>query len=206
MRPAIAILGGTFDPVHHGHLRLAVEVRERLGLDEVRLVPTATTNLRDAPSASPAQRLAMLNAAVSPGLITDDREIRRGGRSYTIDTLIEIRAEHPQSPLCCVLGADAWNALPRWHRWDELLHYAHLVIATRPGTGVSDIPALGAASTEDPADLLSATAGRVLVLPIPRLPISSTDLRARLHAGKSIDYFTPPAVVSLVRHQGLYAG
>lgn len=204
MNPAIGILGGTFDPVHHGHLRLAVEVRERLGLGEVRLVPTATTNLRDAPTASPAQRLAMLHAAVSPGLVADDREIRRGGRSYTIDTLIELRAEFPDSPLCFVMGADAWNALPRWHRWRELKDYAHLVIANRPGTAVAEIPELSAVVTDDPADLLGAPAGRVMVLPIPRLPISSTDLRARLHAGKSIDYFTPATVVALVRQHGLY--
>ena len=116
MSQAIGILGGTFDPVHHGHLRLAVEVRERLGLTEVRLLPTAHTNLRDAASASPAQRLAMLEAALSPGLRVDDREIQRGGRSYTIDTLIALRADYPAASLCFVLGADAWNALPRWHR------------------------------------------------------------------------------------------
>jgi nicotinate-nucleotide adenylyltransferase len=200
----IGILGGTFDPVHHGHLRLAIEVRERLDLQEVRLVPTASTNLRNAPTASPAQRLAMLRAALAPGLVADDREIRRGGQSYTIDTLIELRTEHAGVPLCFVLGADAWNALPRWHRWTELLDYAHLVIATRPGTGVSEIPALGHAVTENPRDLHASSAGRVMVLPIPRLPISSTDLRARLQAGKQIDYFTPPGVVALVEEAGLY--
>ncbi len=206
MSQAIGILGGTFDPVHHGHLRLAVEVRERLGLSEVRLLPTALTNLRDAASASPAQRLAMLEAALCPGLRADDREIRRGGRSYTIDTLIALRAEYPAASLCFVLGADAWNALPRWHRWTELLDYAHLVIATRPGAEPDEIPQLAAAQTEDPAALHASPAGRVLVLPIPRLPISSTDLRARLREGKGIDYFTPPAVVEFIAREGLYRG
>ena len=201
---ALGILGGTFDPVHHGHLRLAIEVLERLGLDEVRLLPTATTNLRDTPTASPAQRLAMLEAALVPGLVADDREIRRGGRSYTIDTLIEMRQEQPQASLNFVLGADAWNALPRWHRWQELLDYANLVIATRPGVTLTDIPELAAARCETLAEFRAARAGRVLVLPIPRLPISSTDIRARLQAGHRVDYFTPAAVVTLIDRERLY--
>jgi nicotinate-nucleotide adenylyltransferase len=201
---ALGILGGTFDPVHHGHLRLAIEVLERLGLDEVRLLPTATTNLRDTPTASPAQRLAMLESALVPGLVADDREIRRGGRSYTIDTLIEMRQELPQASFYFVLGADAWNALPRWHRWQELLDYANLVIATRPGVTRADIPELAAARCETLAEFRAARAGRVLVLPIPRLPISSTDIRARLHAGHRVDYFTPAAVVALIDREGLY--
>jgi len=201
---ALGILGGTFDPVHHGHLRLAIEVLERLGLDEVRLLPTATTNLRDTPTASPAQRLAMLESALVPGLVADDREIRRGGRSYTIDTLIEMRQEQPQASLNFVLGADAWNALPRWHRWQELLDYANLVIATRPGVTLADIPELAEARCETLAEFRAARAGRVLVLPIPRLPISSTDIRARLHAGHRVDYFTPAAVVALIDREGLY--
>jgi nicotinate-nucleotide adenylyltransferase len=201
---ALGILGGTFDPVHHGHLRLAIEVLERLGLDEVRLLPTATTNLRDTPTASPAQRLAMLESALVPGLVADDREIRRGGRSYTIDTLIEMRQELPQASFYFVLGADAWNALPRWHRWQELLDYANLVIATRPGVTLTDIPELAAARCETLAEFRAARAGRVLVLPIPRLPISSTDIRARLHAGHRVDYFTPAAVVALIDREGLY--
>jgi len=201
---ALGILGGTFDPVHHGHLRLAIEVLERLGLDEVRLLPTATTNLRDTPTASPAQRLAMLESALVPGLGADDREIRRGGRSYTIDTLIEMRHELPQASFYFVLGADAWNALPRWHRWQELLDYANLVIATRPGVTLADIPELAAARCETLAEFRAARAGRVLVLPIPRLPISSTDIRARLQAGHRVDYFTPAAVVALIDREGLY--
>ena len=204
MSTALGILGGTFDPVHHGHLRLAIEVLERLGLDEVRLLPTATTNLRDTPTASPAQRLAMLESALVPGLAADDREIRRGGRSYTIDTLIEMRQELPQASFYFVLGADAWNALPRWHRWQELLDYANLVIATRPGVTLADIPELAAARCETLAEFRAARAGRVLVLPIPRLPISSTDIRARLHAGHRVDYFTPAAVVALIDREGLY--
>ncbi len=204
MSTALGILGGTFDPVHHGHLRLAIEVLERLGLDEVRLLPTATTNLRDTPTASPAQRLAMLESALVPGLVADDREIRRGGRSYTIDTLIEMRQELPQASFYFVLGADAWNALPRWHRWQELLDYANLVIATRPGVTLADIPELAAARCETLAEFRAARAGRVLVLPIPRLPISSTDIRARLHAGHRVDYFTPAAVVALIDREGLY--
>lgn len=200
----MGVLGGTFDPVHNGHLRLALEVREALGLAEVRLMPTAFTNLRNAASASAAQRLSMLSLALCPGLRLDDREVRRGGRSYTLDTLVELRGELGPRPLVFILGADAWNGLPRWHRWQELPHYAHLVVATRPGVVLQEIPELADARRESAAALLAAPAGGVLQVRIPLLPISSTDLKARLRAGRAIDHLTPPAVVQFIAEHGLY--
>lgn len=203
---AIGILGGTFDPVHHGHLRLALEVREALGLTEVRLIPTASTHLRTTATASPEQRLTMLSRAVAPGLVVDDRELVRGGRSYTIDTLISLRHEFPSAPLCFILGADTWNALPRWHRWQELLDYAHLIVATRPGVSVSQIPELLDAHTTERGLLTTTPAGYVCLLSIPLLPISATDLRARRKAGRCLDALTPPAVVEFIEDQRLYLG
>ena len=202
--PPIGFLGGTFDPVHNGHLRLALEVRERLGLAEVRLLPSAQTNLRDAAHASAAQRLAMLRAALVEGLALDAREVERGGVSYTVDTLCALRAEEPRRPLCFILGADAWNALPRWHRWRELLDYAHLVVASRPGAELERHPALDAAWTDAPAELAALPAGRVIACAIPLLPISSTDIRARIASGRSVAGLVPPAVVELIAREGLY--
>ena len=201
---AVGVLGGTFDPVHHGHLRLALEVREALGLAEVRLMPTALTNLRNAASASTAARLAMLERALCPGLCVDEREIRRGGRSYTIDTLIELRRELGARPLCFILGADAWNGLPRWHRWQELTTYAHLVVATRPGVVLQEIPELARAARSSAEELLAAPAGGVLQVRIPLLPISSTDLKARLRDARAIDHLAPQAVVQFIAEHGLY--
>jgi nicotinate-nucleotide adenylyltransferase len=132
----IGILGGAFDPIHHGHLRLAVECRERLGLAAVHLVPFHAPNHRGRPVASAADRLAMVAAACAgePGLVADARELRRGGVSYTVDTLEELRRElGPDRPLVLLLGEDACHGLPRWHRPADLLRLAHLAVVARPG-------------------------------------------------------------------------
>ncbi|NNM01007.1 MAG: nicotinate-nicotinamide nucleotide adenylyltransferase, partial [Gammaproteobacteria bacterium] len=123
----MAVLGGTFDPVHHGHLRLAVEIIEYFSLDSVRMIPAAAPNLRGAPEASAEDRLAMAAAASGNGIEVDDREVRRAGRSYTVDTLAGLRAEHGDAPLLLVLGADAATRLNYWDRWQQLFDYAHLV-------------------------------------------------------------------------------
>jgi nicotinate-nucleotide adenylyltransferase len=200
----LGVLGGTFDPVHHGHLRLALEVREALGLAQVRLMPSAQTNLRSGALASAAQRLAMLEAALAPGLAVDDREIARGGVSYTVDSLADLRAELGERPLCFIVGVDAWNALPRWHRWRELLDCAHLVVASRPGADLLRHAPLEAAWTSRVSDLHARPAGRVFACAIPLLPISATDVRARVAAGRSVAGLVPPAVIALIERDRLY--
>lgn len=208
MSGPLGLLGGTFDPVHLGHLRLAIEVREALGLAEVHFLPSAQTHLRDPARADAATREALLRAAladcVAPGLGLDTRELRRGGVSYTVDTLAAVRAEQDARPVCFIVGADAWNALPRWHRWEELLDLAHFVVASRPGADLVHHPATAAAWTTDPAALRARPAGLVLACPIPLLPISSTDIRERLAAGRSIDGLVPAAVARLIRDGALY--
>lgn len=212
MKP-IGILGGTFDPIHHGHLRLAIEIREALDLAEVRLVPARVPNLREEPGASPAQRLAMLEIAVAgTGLGIDPRELHASGVSYSVETLAALRAECGTQPLCFILGQDAFNGLPRWHRWSELLDFAHLVIATRPGyhpPAVGELPAL-LARTEVAVPAALATlsmqpAGRILLQAIPLLPIAATSLRTRVRAGRSIAGLTPPGVVTYITHHHLYS-
>ena len=209
MTGPIGILGGTFDPVHIGHLRLALEMREALGLDEVRLVPAPTPNLRDAPAASADARVAMLElAVVGTGLVVDTRELRRELRTYTIDTLCLMRAEFGQRPLCFMLGQDAFNRLPEWHRWSELLDYAHLIVATRPGYAPPNDPRIQALlehSTVTGTELTRRPAGGIVLQPIPLFPVAATDLRARVCAGRSIDFLTPPTVARYIAQHQLYS-
>lgn len=184
----VAMLGGTFDPVHYGHLRLAAEVRDALALPEVRLVPAGDPPHRGAPEASAADRIAMLELAVAgfPGLTIDTRETRRSGKSYTVLTLEELRSERPRSPLLLLLGADAFRGLASWHRWQRLFDLAHLVVVPRPGTAAAtDLPPAlerewRTRHTDDPSALRSRLAGSIYVQPISAQPISSTAIRAAL--------------------------
>ena len=134
MKP-IGIFGGTFDPVHYGHLRSAWELLQDLRLAEVRFVPSATPPHRDRARAAARLRLKMVETAVAgqPGFTVDAREFEREGPSYTVDTLSEIRAEHVQQSLCLIVGTDAYAGLMTWHRWDEILELAHIIVAHRPG-------------------------------------------------------------------------
>lgn len=208
---AIGFLGGTFDPVHCGHLRLAIEIREAADLAEVRLLPARIPNLRDAPGASAEARLAMLGIAVAgTGLTVDPRELAGTGVTYTVETLAALRAELGARPLAFIVGQDAFNGLPRWHRWRELLDFAHLVVATRPGYAAPDAPELAdllaarAATTCEA--LVTRPAGRILLQPIPLLPISATDLRARVRAGRNITGLTPAGVADYITRHQLYGG
>lgn len=208
MKP-LGLLGGTFDPVHHGHLRLAIEVREALGLDTVHLVPARLPALREPPRSRPDQRLAMLQIAVAgTGLEIDARELAHAGPSYTIDTLTTVRTERAGQPLCFILGQDAFNGLAGWHRWRELLDFAHLVVATRPGydgPGDPEVRALFArAAVTDAAALAAKPHGAILPCPIPLLPIAATDLRARVRAGRSLAGLTPPGVADYIVSRNLY--
>jgi len=204
--PGLGILGGTFDPVHLGHLRAAAAVREKLGLAEVRLIPAALPPHRDAPSASNRDRLAMVALAVRdfPGLLADDREMRRPGKSYTIDTLRELRAEFPSRALYLIVGADAFLGLATWHRWRELTDFAHLVVVDRPG-----VP--GLKPSEPLAGWLSARhgsadggSGSVMFLEVPPWPIAARDIRRRIGRGEEVADLLPPAVLAYIRQHRLY--
>ncbi len=155
LKPPVALLGGTFDPVHYGHLRFADAIRRALGLDDVRLVPASDPPHRAGPQASAADRVAMLELAVAefPGLVVDEREIARAGKSYTVLTLEELRREDPQRPVLLLLGADAFLGLPTWHRWREIFGLAHLVVVAAPRRGAGGRPAARArARVERPGD------------------------------------------------------
>ncbi len=206
----IGILGGTFDPIHHGHLRLALEIHEGLGLEEVRLIPARQPPHRGEPLASSEDRRAMLEVAVAatPGLRVDSRELRRDGPSYTVDTLASLRAEFPQRPLCLIVGMDAFRDLDTWHRWRTLPDLAHIVIARRPGapTPESGRPAklLRERVVADPEVLRGMPAGRTLVQEVPPLDITATRIRSLLGAGRNPRYLLPDAVLDVIHERGLY--
>jgi nicotinate-nucleotide adenylyltransferase len=207
---AVGLLGGTFDPVHYGHLRAAVEVRDQLGLDEMRLLPSGTPPHRPPPGASPEHRRAMLEIAIAgaPGLLVDDRELHRPGNSYMVDTLADIRSELADVPLLLLIGQDAANALDQWHQWQRLFDLAHLVIMRRPDSEASyteELRAEMSRRTVDPASMPGGRlAGRVSSLEISQLDISSTAIRDMLAAGRSPDYLLPGAVIDYIRRNGLY--
>jgi nicotinate-nucleotide adenylyltransferase len=207
----MGIFGGTFDPIHYGHLRTAFELREAVRLAEVRFLPTGNPPHREQTQASAEERLAMVRAAVAdqPGFAVDDRETRRGGLSYSVDTLAELRGESPQRSICLLLGMDAFLGLPNWHRWREILELAHVVVAHRPGWKAPTQGPLGEVmvdrGTGSVRDLHDATAGRIYVHAVTQLEISSTDLRALIARGREPRYLVPDSVCKLLRDTGWYA-
>jgi len=208
----IGILGGTFDPVHFGHLRPALEVQEALALEELRLIPCHIPPHRSQPHASAAQRVAMLEAAVQarPGFRIDTRELQRHGPSYTFDTLVSLREDLGDAGICLLMGMDAFSGLTTWHRWSELIDLCHLVVMTRPG---ADIPYDGELADfirrhrqPDAAQLRGLPAGRLLFQPVTALAISASRLRALLAEGLSPAFLTPEAVIEIINQEGLYRG
>jgi nicotinate-nucleotide adenylyltransferase len=207
----IGILGGTFDPVHFGHLRPALEIQQFLGLQEVRLVPCRIPPHRPQPLASAAQRVAMLEAATGkhPVLRVDTRELQRDGPSWTLDTLVSLRKELAAQGVCLLLGMDAFRGLSTWHRWHELLDYCHMVVMTRPGTVLPDQGELadfiGLHRVLDAAALEQHATGLLLFHPVSQLEISGTSIRKQLAAGQDPGYLLPDPVLDIIYKEGLYA-
>jgi nicotinate-nucleotide adenylyltransferase len=210
MRP-IGIFGGTFDPIHYGHLRTALELKSLLELERVHIVPCANPPHRTAPMSDGALRLRMVAAAIrgEPGFVADDRELRRDGVSYTIDTLASFRRELPDRSLCLLLGMDAFLGLPQWHRWRELTELAHIVVAHRPGWSAPTEGTLGELLRERRAPSVAAIAakpaGLVHVQPVTQLEISSTDLRDSLRAGRDPKFLVPDSVREIIIETECYA-
>ncbi|MFI9654057.1 nicotinate-nucleotide adenylyltransferase [Guyparkeria sp. GHLCS8-2] len=194
----IGVFGGTFDPVHIGHLRLATEVAETLGLSQVHLVPAAIPPHRGEPLLDPATRLDLVARSIAdePRFVLDDREHRRTGPSYTVDTLAEFAAEFPNEPLVLMMGMDAFNGLPDWHEVERILELAHIAVATRPGSQAEGRAAEWLAERRaDPAALADAPVGRIVPVAITRLDISATTLRGFIDQGRSLRYLVPDPVV-----------
>jgi nicotinate-nucleotide adenylyltransferase len=206
----IGIFGGTFDPIHFGHLRTAFELLQALRLDEMRFMPTGTPPHREITVASAAERLAMVQAATQgqPGFVVDDREIRREGLSYSVDTMRTLRADYPDASLCLIVGMDAFLGLPKWHQWRELLDLAHLVVAHRPGWRAPSMGPLGELlvdrGTGRIGDLHEARAGCIYIHAVTQLEISSTEVRKLIAAGRDPRYLMPDAVRAIIDQTGCY--
>ena len=205
--PRLGLLGGTFDPVHFGHLRPAVEIKAALGLDELALIPCRVSPHRDMPAASAGQRLAMLEAATAgmSDLSIDARELDREGPSYTIDTLMEIAAERPDTRLYLIIGADACAAFERWHRWSEILELANLVVSQRPGWPLTIPDGLAPCRVERAADLHRRAVGGLLVQSVTQFEISASGIRALAAEGADLRYLVPEPVRALINQHQCYA-
>ncbi|MDZ7751601.1 MAG: nicotinate-nucleotide adenylyltransferase [Gammaproteobacteria bacterium] len=205
----LGILGGTFDPIHYGHLRLALEFADGLGLEEVLLVPAGTPPHRDAPVAHAEERATMAAAAVAgePRLRVDRRELERPGPSYAVDTLEALRRDHPHTPLCFLMGMDAFQGLHHWHRWRQIPELAHIGIAGRPGSAPPQGPPgelLQRHQVDRPSQLNETLAGRILILQVPMLDISASRIRRLVATGRSPRYLLPDPALQIIRRQGLY--
>jgi len=210
LKPPIGILGGTFDPVHYGHLRLALELRETLQLAEIRLIPNHTPPHRPAPRADGERRAAWISRAVvgMKGLKVDLRELDQPGFSYTVDTLRALRDELPNTPLCLILGMDAFAGFLSWREPREVLRLAHLVLVPRPGVqvalGLELSNLLAEQGVKAAARLRDSLGGSILESAVTPLAISAQQIRALAASRRSARYLLPDAVWSDIESEGLY--
>jgi len=215
MTKPIGILGGTFDPVHNGHLHLATTFLKELDLAELRFIPLSNPPHRTAPQASPEQRLEMLKLAVEnqANLNVDDCELQRHGVSYTIDTLKDLRTKFAESPLCLLMGMENFKTLNTWHQWGAFLGYTHIVIANRPGSDdkihneeIKNFMEPFMTTSVD--DLHQQAAGCIMKLDIPMLDISSTKIRNNFLSGmksnSKSESLLPDKVLDFIQTHHLY--
>ena len=209
----VGILGGTFNPIHLGHLRMAQELADALNLSEVRFIPAANPPHKNMPTVSAKHRAAMVQLAIAgnPIFTLDTCELERMGVSYTIDTLISLREElGADAALCLIMGSDAFVHLNTWARWHELLIYCHIILVQRPNTSQQPkLPnelamLLQDHYTEDLEDLFNKTAGYIHMQAITPLDISSTKIREALKKGTSTNYLIPESVITYIVTHKLY--
>jgi nicotinate-nucleotide adenylyltransferase len=203
----IGIFGGTFDPVHYGHLRSALEVKEIFGLDEVRLIPSSQPPHRSQPHATANMRVQMLNLAIAnqPDLTIDTREIERAGASYMVLTLESLRQDFPEQPLLLFIGSDAFSQLTSWYQWQRLFDFAHIVVLTRPGFPVRQLDeffALRQAGDKD--ELTRHLCGKLYCQPITQLDISATAIRKIFADHRNPAFLLPDAVIAYINQNKLY--
>lgn len=206
----IGVRGGTFDPVHFAHLRATQEVASELSLERVHLIPGNIPPHRDQPLASPEQRLAMLKLAIGNNdkFIADDRELRREGESFTVDTLKSFRQElGNDKPLALIIGMDAFLSFTQWHEWQTIITLAHLVVTSRPDYTAQPLEDWAQSiQTQNKLKLSNKPGGYLYFITTTALSISATDIRAQRHEGRSIRYLVPHAVHDYIQQHKLYEG
>ncbi len=210
----VGILGGTFNPIHYGHLRMAQELADGLGMDEVKFIPSANPPHKDSVSVSAEPRAAMVKLAIAdnPKFAIDELELSRDGASYTIDTLISLRATlGNNTALCLMMGSDAFVKLNTWHRWQELLDYAHIVLVQRPDQTKQQPPLpkevqalLEAHYTEQISDLSKENSGLINMQAISAQDISATQIRDAVKHRQSVKYLLPNEVIEYIVKHRLY--
>ncbi len=213
-RRRIGLLGGSFDPIHVGHLALGQAAATALPLDEVRLIPTGQSWQKGPGLTPPEDRLAMTRLAVAalatdvgPRWLVDDIEVRRDGPSYTIDTLIELRRRlGPEPALVLILGSDQLRNLATWHRWDELLDHAHIAVTRREQVPLTDLPpAIDGWYGQHGADSIGdQAAGRVVAFRMPAVAVSASGIRQQLLRGEDPGELLAPGVLDYIRRHRLY--
>lgn len=206
----LAIFGGTFDPVHYAHLKCAEQARRILGLKKLFLLPAGDPPHKTTPFTTAAQRLDMLRLAQAeyPNLDIDEREIRRDGPSYMVDTLCELRAVYPGRPLLLLIGQDALNFLHTWHQWRQLFALTHIITFPRPGIVPDYVPELATEVKRgyctDPEALAGSAAGKVLHLDLELIDISATAIQECIRRGDSPRGMSPAPVLRYIAENQLY--
>lgn len=207
----MGIFGGTFDPIHYGHLRTAFEMLQALRFGEVRFMPCGNPPHRPTPYAEAQLRLEMVRVATAgqEGFVVDDRELQREGPSYSVDTLTALRREFPERPIGLIIGMDAFLGLPKWYHWREILELAHIIVAHRPGWRAPDMGPLGELladrGTHRVDDLQNANAGHIYIHDVTQLEISSSEIRELVAMGRDPRFLLPDAVRQVIGTSGCYA-
>jgi len=214
--PLVGIFGGTFDPIHYGHLRVAEEIVETVGLQKMYFVPAGMPRLRYSPVASSQHRVEIVRLAIqkNPDFVLDEREIYRDGVSYSIDTVREFKQEFGEEVrLCFILGADAFIKLPEWNNWKELFNLCHFIVSTRPGYSLTLIKELLSKELREECSqrwvsntesLRKDTSGLIFIASTTMLDISATSIRAHIAAGRSVRHLVPSVTVNYISKNKLY--
>jgi nicotinate-nucleotide adenylyltransferase len=206
----IGILGGTFDPIHNGHLHVATSVLKELPLDQIRLLPCYQPAFQKIPSASPEHRLIMTKLACDslPKISVDEHEIHRQGSSFMIDTLRTLKKEQPDDYFCLIIGQDALASFDQWHEWEQILNYCHLIVVNRPintteiNSGLQSF--IIQHKTDDFSALLNSHSGKIFFCEIPALDISATRIRTQLKQHQNVENTIPHAVIDYILKHHLY--
>ena len=206
----IGIFGGTFDPVHYGHIKPAIFIQQRLGLSHVRFIPNRIPPHRKAPWLNVEQRLDLLATALKdcPDVILDQREINRFGPSYMVDTLLSLKADFPDESFVLIMGMDVFLGITFWHQWKKLFDLCHLVVTTRPGFDelgiaehitIEDYQYLTDKMTRDENALTQQETGVILLQAVPQLDISATQIRNNIQSNIDVSQWMPKTAYQKLR-------